>query len=306
MKPRSRKPSRAKRARPSARRSAGKYRWALLAVVSVLILAAAIWGWKRATHREDRPSTPLPSPVQTPKLHIESFLASLQDRSFQDVTDIKAEEKTLVETVVSDFPGRTGPLSLLAAVYHSHGDIEQAEQLWQKALAIAPAQPQIYLRLGLMAEESDQLDKAIAYWQQGLKLNPQAPNLRWHLANAMILQGRLEGTVELLQTECTLTPASARNYFLLGQVHLKQDAYEQAETCYEKALELQPEYFNAYYGLGKVYTRLRQPDKARECMQTFMKMKTQREGSEDLRIVLDEVPVARTRAAGLYRQASSL
>jgi len=157
--------------------------------------------------------------------------------------------------------------------------------------------------MGLMAQESDQLDQAITYWQQGLQANPQAPNLRWHLADALMLQGRLEGTVELLETECTLTPKAARNYFLLGQVHLKQNAYEQARTCYEKALELQPDYFNAYYGLGKVHTRLKQPDKARECMQAFMKIKAAHEGSDDQRIVLDEAPAARMRAARFYRQA---
>lgn len=305
MKAKSRRPSRPKRAQAGPKRSPRKYRWAWVAAVTALVLTAAIWGLQRALTGDRQPSISLPSPTPPAAAHIESFLASVPDRSFEAVADIKAEERALAEAVVADFPHRAEPLSLLASVYQSHGDIEQAEQLLKKSLALDPSQSEVYVRLGQMAQESDRLDQAIAYWQQGIKANPQAPNLRWHLADALVLQGRLEGAVELLETECTLTPTSARNYFLLGQVHLKQDSYEQARTCYEKTLELQPDYFNAHYGLGKVYTHLKQPDKAREHMQTFLKLKTVLEGSDDQRIVLDEAPVARARAAGLYRRAHS-
>jgi tetratricopeptide (TPR) repeat protein len=216
---------------------------------------------------------------------------------------IKAEEQALAEALVADFPGQALPLSVMAAVHKSHGDVQRAETLWKEALRIDSSQSDFYEQLGLVAQEQDELDRAVAYWQEGLKRNPRAPNLRWRLAYVQVQQGQLDGTVRLLQEECTLTPDAARNYFLLGQIHLKQNAYQKAKACYEKALELQPSYVNAHYGLGKVYTRLKQREKAGASMKAYQMLKARQDTSEE-RIILDEFPVARARAAGLYRRVA--
>ena len=290
------------RSSPPARR-----KWSLFwAAVAVLVLAAVIVGIMAWRSSSRAPTAPPSFAPRTPKLHVEPFLASLPTRSGQDVAAIKAEEKALVEAVVADLPRQAEPLSLLAEVHQSHGDVNQAEAFWKMALAIDPSQSRVYERLGLVAQEMDQLDRAVAYWQEGLQRNPRAPNLRWHLANARVHQGQLDGTVKQLEQECRLTPNAARNYFLLGQIHLKQEAYEQAKACYEKALELQPHYFNAHYGLGKVYARLKQREKAVQSMGAYKKLKAEHDASKEQRIVLDELPLVRARAAGLYRRVCDL
>lgn len=292
--------------RPTPAASPKKRKWGLWVAVAVLLVAAAIWAVKlgrSGRSRSEEPSTiPLTSALPSDKPHMNAFLASLPNRLAQSVTDVKAEEKALAEAALADFSGQALPLSLLAAVYQSHGDIQQAEMLWKKALTIDPSQSRIYERLGQLAQEQDLLEQAVTHWEKGLRENPRAPNLRWHLANARVQQGRLDGTVELLEAECALTPNAARNYFLLGQVHLKQKAYEQAKTCYEKALELQPDYFNAHYGLGKVYMRLKQREKAGASMDAYKELKASHDASDEQRIVLDELPRVRARAAGLYRR----
>jgi superkiller protein 3 len=241
-----------------------------------------------------------------PNLHIDAFLTTLPARAVSNVTQIKAEEKAVAKALVADFPGQALPLSVMAAVHKSHGDVQRAEMLWKEALQIDPSESDFYEQLGLVAQEQDQLDRAIAYWQEGLKINPHAPSLRWRLAYVRVQQGQLDGTVQLLQEECRLTPDAARNYFLLGQVLLKQKAYQKAKACYEKALELQPSYANAHYGLGKVYTRLKQREKARASMEAYQMLKARQDASEEQRIILDELPPARIRAAGLYRRVAAL
>ena len=302
-KPRKRHPVKARR---SARSSAPKRRrWALwVAAALLLLVVAALALWYDRPSATRRPTAPAVASAP-PKLHIDEFLASLSGRTAGDVPELKAEEMALAEAAVADFPRQASPLSVLAAVQQSHGDVQRAETLWQEALRIDPSQSGLYEQLGLAAQEQDQLDRATAYWQEGLRRNPRAANLRWHLANISVQQGQLAGTVQLLHEECTLTPDAARNYFLLGQIHLKQRAYEEARACYVKALELQPEYFNAYYGLGKVYTRLKELEKARASMEAYETLKAQRHASKEQRIILDELPPVRTRAASLYRRVAA-
>ena len=303
MKKKSQQRRSVKRKPVSRKRPARPYRWLVWPATAIVVLAAVAVGWRHLV------SSPRQTPISTvdttpaPKSKIEALLASLPERPLDAVSDIKAEELALAEAVVADAPHQADALCLLATVFKGHGDIQQAETLWKKALTIDPARSQTYEDLGLAAQAQDRLDDAVTFWRRGLEANPQSPSLRWHIANAQLLQGQLEGTIELLETECRLTPGAARNYFLLGQIHLKKDEYDRARTCYEKALELQPDYPNAYYGLGKVYMRLGQREKATACMDSYRDSKAQLNASDEQRIVLDELPSVRSRAAAFYRQS---
>ncbi len=276
-----------------------------IALVVALLAIGAVVLW----HTRARPK-PTASPIQPTSparpQHVTTVLDSYARQIPQSVSDIQQEELALAEALVKDFPGQDAPLVMLATVHQYRGDTTQAEVLWQQAIALNPQRSDLYEKMGLAARRKDQIDQAIIWWQKGLDANPQALGLRWQIANARITQGHLDEAFELLETECTLTPMAARNYYLLGQVHLKQRAYEEAEPAYRKAIEIQPGYYNAYYGLGMVYTRLKQPEQAKTAMDHFRRLKANADASEDQRIMIDEVPQARKRAAAFHGRAYKL
>ncbi|UCD50799.1 MAG: tetratricopeptide repeat protein [Phycisphaerales bacterium] len=270
------------------------------------ILAVGILLWWRTAERPEPAASPAPSPQRASQYHIAAVLDSHTGQHPESVSDIQEEELALTEALTKDFPGRDTPLSLLATVHQYRGDTTEAEALWKQAVALNPRRSDLYEKLGEAARRKDELDEAIAWWQKGLEADPQAPGLRWEIANARVTQGQPDEALALLQQECAITPKAPRNYYLLGQVHLKQRAYEEAQAAYEKAIEIEPSYYNAYYGLGVVFTRLRQPEQAKAAMARFRQLKTDAAGSEDKRIMIDEMPPARRRAATFYGQAYSL
>lgn len=279
--------------------------WWLAAIILVIVVVVVLVFWLRAERPEPAVS-PIASAPRAPQLHVTAVLDAHAGQQPESVSDIQDEELALTQALTEDFPRRDTPLALLATAQQYRGDTAEAENLWKQAVALNPRRSDLYEKLGEAAERKDQLDEAIAWWRKGLEANPQAPGLRWEIASARVTQGELDEALALLRQECTITPTAARNYYLLGQVYLKQRAYEEAKTAYEKAIELEPSYYNAYYGLGVVCTRLKLPDQAKAAMARFQKLRDTAEASEDQRIVIDEMPPARKRAASFYGQAYSL
>jgi tetratricopeptide (TPR) repeat protein len=299
---RGRKPHVSRRAPAPARK---RSLWWLAAILPVIV-AITILLWWRTAERPESTAPPAPAPQRMPQLHISAVLDAHAGRHPGRVSDIQAEELALTEALTEDFPRRDTPLALLATVHQYLGDTTKAEALWKQAVGLNPRRSDLYEKLGEAAQRKDELDEAVAWWRKGLEANPRAPGLRWEIANARITQGQLDDALTLLQEECSITPQAARNHYLLGQVYLKQRAYEEAKAAYEKALEIEPGYYNAHYGLGMACMRLKEREQAQSAMARFKELRSDAEDSEDKRIMIDELPAARRRAAAFYGQAYGL
>jgi len=282
-------------------------RWWLAAILPVIAAVGILLWWRTAQRPAPKaPPALTPAPQGVPQLHISAVLDTHAGKHPESVSEIQEEELALTEALTEDFPGRDAPLALLATVHQYLGDTTKAEALWKQAVALNPRRSDLYEKLGEAAQGQDKLDEAIAWWQKGLEATPQAPGLRWEIANALITQGQEDDALVLLQQECAITPKAARNHYLLGQVYLKQRAYEEAKAAYEKAIEIEPGYYNAYYGLGTVCMRLKEREQAQSAMARFQELRSKAEDSEDKRIMIDELPPARRRAAVFYGQAYGL
>ncbi len=289
---------------PPATRHRGHRRWAVGIILAVTVVGVSIiW----LTGEDAEPTAPSsPAGVPTEQRHVVTVLSAYAGQSPENVPAVQEEELALAEALIQDFPQSDAPLALLARVHQYRGDITKSEALWKQAAALNPKRSDLYESIGQAAQRKDDPNEAIAWWRKGLEANPRAPGLRWQIAKTLVAQGQLDEALDLLEIECTLTPTSARNYYLLGQVHQKKRAYEKAKAAYEKTIELQPDYYNAHYGLGVIYTRLKDIEKAKEAMARFREFKAQADSSEDQRIIIDEIPHARHRAATFYVRAYSL
>ncbi len=279
--------------------------WWALGIVLVVLVVGVVVIWQTGDKAEPTASSSQHA-ASTAQRHVTTILESHTQGTPQSVREIQKEELALAEALTQDFPQRDAPLALLARVHQYRGDITQAEALWKQAVALNPQRSDLYDSIGQAAQRKDLPDEAIAWWQKGLEANPRAPGLRWQIAKTLVAQGQLDTALELLEIERTITPTAARNHYLLGQVYQKQRAYQKAQAAYEKTIEIQPDYYNAYYGLGVVYTRLKQPEQAKTAMGHFRRLKASADSSEDQRIMIDEIPHARSRAAKLYAKAYSL
>jgi len=299
-----------KRARPApssppAAAPRRRHRWWAVGIILIIAVVGVLVIWQAGDDAEPTPPSTA-GRVSPAQRHVAAVLNTYGGQSPENVPAVQEEELALAEALIQDFPQSDAPLSLLARVHHYRGDITKAEALWKQAAALNPKRSDLYESIGQASQRKDDPNEAIAWWRRGLEANPRAPGLRWQIAKTLVAQGQLDEALKLLEVECTLTPTSARNYYLLGQVHQKKRVYEEAKTAYEKTIKLQPDYYNAHYGLGVVYTRLKEIEKAKEAMARFRELKAQADSSEDQRIMINEIPHARHRAATFYVKAYNL
>jgi len=108
-----------------------------------------------------------------------------------------------------------------AGIYRSHGNVQQAEHLWQKAAIIDPKNTVCRAALMALYRRGNRLADALAFCKKLTQLQPK-------------------NTV---------------NYVHLGDVYFRQRRYDEAEQAYQKIVELGPDKPEGYLAL--VYLHLR-------------------------------------------------
>jgi len=95
---------------------------------------------------------------------------------------------------------------------HQAGDLRQAEQIYQQAVAVQPQSSSAWCYLGMAYHDQERFDEAVAAYRRALSLKPDFPVALNNLGNTFRLQRQLE----------------------------------QALGCFDKALALKPDYLIAY------------------------------------------------------------
>lgn len=106
----------------------------------------------------------------------------------------------------SDGPPSAQLYISMAEVNDSGGNIEQARQMYQKAIAIEPANLTALLGLARMEDRHGRLDEAIAVYQRALTAHPQGATALNDLALCYARKGQLQPSLELLEHAVQLQP----------------------------------------------------------------------------------------------------
>ncbi len=126
-------------------------------------------------------------------------------------------------------PDRFSWVYLRGTLNQAQGDLEAAERDYKLASKLKESYPPLWVNLGDLVYQNNQLDEARGYYQKALEINPK----------------------------------SAAAYFGLGQVELSAKDYAAAAENLEAALKLSPESNRIHYSLGQAYRKLGDKSKAR-------------------------------------------
>jgi tetratricopeptide (TPR) repeat protein len=154
--------------------------------------------------------------------------------------------------------------------YYRSGDYDSALKDYQRALAIAPQDPDLFFwsawvfyRMERLAEAVDCIEKAIA-------LDPGKERyLEWrnHRAMEFVSEGhklyeeqKLQEAIENYNRAEFIGPSHAWTYYWRGQALLKLERYDEARVDYEKAIRLDPGNIDAHRSLDWIFARRRQWD----------------------------------------------
>jgi len=136
---------------------------------------------------------------------------------------------------------------------HKAGNLQAAEQHYQKALTMQPDHPDANNLMGTLAHQAGRNDLAMPYLERAILANPK--NANFHNMKGTVLKalGKTDDAERAYLKAIDLDPNFAAAFNGLGLLHKDAGNFEEALTKTQKAIELQPDFLEAFNNLGNIY-----------------------------------------------------
>jgi tetratricopeptide (TPR) repeat protein len=145
-------------------------------------------------------------------------------------------------------------LSFYAAVTISrNADWQNNLVLWSKTIQRSPNSFVARGGLGMAYLERGQLDQAAEQFEIAIALNPGDHKSYYNLGLVYHQKGDLKKALEYFQRSVTLNPASVKAHFNLATIYLQQRSWDLAIQHYIEVNALDPDIAMAHYNLGMAY-----------------------------------------------------
>lgn len=165
---------------------------------------------------------------------------------------------------------------------------------YERALALAPADPDIAHDLGRLAFKMDMLPQAEVLFRHCLSQKPGAREASNNLGALLRRQMRYDEAIEVLRVALLAEPEAAMLWLTLGTVVGDKGDIDQAEIFYSEALRLEPDYAKAHYNLSNILFTKNQPDEAMSHCRRAIELSDVAEDTSMMRFALSTMLLARS------------
>ncbi len=199
-------------------------------------------------------------PEANPRFQISLVIYLYQLRQNRQTTDaiemlqtylLKKTNSPILEEMLGDF-------------YRIKKECHNAIQRYENVTKRKPVLADIYRKLGMCYEQTDQASKAEAAFAKALELNPNDSSALNYLGYWWADEGRnLDKAIELITRAVELHPDNGYYADSLGWIYFKIGEAKKAVMWLERAIQLAPDDAVIHDHLGDVYWHLRRPLEAR-------------------------------------------
>jgi len=202
----------------------------------------------------------------------------------------------LCELVLKEDKNNVVALHLAGVLKALRNDLPSALTLLDRALKLAPSNPDLYADKGKILKELDQPEEALLCFDKALSINERHPIALEHKASILLLLKRPEDTLEIFDLLLQIAPSNSRAlnnrglaltdlgrydqaiegfrsaadfdqrnpdiWANLGNVLCKSKSYDDALAAYSNALTINPDLAEAWLGRGNVFGELKRYDEA--------------------------------------------
>lgn len=139
---------------------------------------------------------------------------------------------------------------------HQHGQIAQAQRLYEQVLGKQPQNFKALHFLGVIAYQTRKMEQAVELVGQAIALDPDDPEARNNLGRILMDINLHAAAVESFERAVSLKPdyAEAYNNCAISLMNLEQ--YDLALQCFGRAIALKPDYAKAHFSLSCCYLLL--------------------------------------------------
>lgn len=180
----------------------------------------------------------------------------------------------LYEKVLELRAAQPDALHFLGVLYHQRGRSNEGAELIRTALKITPKHPDAHNNLGNVHKESGNLAEAEACYRRALECDPAHYQALNNLAVVLEAQERPEEAFEAYAGLLEQAPRFAHGHYLMG-TFLRKNAQcvehiEQAAECFRHAYELDKQNLRALEALGVTLYALKRQDEARQVYRDWL------------------------------------
>jgi Flp pilus assembly protein TadD len=172
------------------------------------------------------------------------------------ITPIWASNKTFHQYVLARNPEAPGPLTNVAILEIEAGRPEIAARLLRQAAARSPADPKIWMNLGLALRQLKRFEDALVAFQESMDLNPDWVVPPTFMGSVYYDTGRYAEGIALMQPVVRRAPRYAYGHFFLGVFYESAGRLDDAVTAYRETIRLAPKNLNAFRNLARTHVRL--------------------------------------------------
>jgi tetratricopeptide (TPR) repeat protein len=139
---------------------------------------------------------------------------------------------------------------ILALALEGMGELYKALQMYERALALDPEDPEIYLNVGLVASKLRMLEGAEKMFRIYISMAPHSHQGYNNLGGILRDQQRFDESIDLLRNAISQFPTSAELWNTIGTVAMEQSSVHEARLFYEEAMRLEPNMPRVYHNVG--------------------------------------------------------
>lgn len=151
------------------------------------------------------------------------------------------------------------------------GDAKRAVKELERALELAPNDPNTETLLGWAQMLREQYDDALMTYYKVLMKDPNNPLARVNLGYICLKKGIFGEAIEHLSKAIRQEgdrKAQMYAHLYMGLVYLEREMYEDARGFFKRTLELAPNMLEAWWETGRAFYREGRTDEAREAWRT--------------------------------------
>jgi spermidine synthase len=123
----------------------------------------------------------------------------------------------------------------------------------QNNIHLVPDKAVAYSHLGNTYSVKGNLDQAIENYQKALAINPRYEKVLCNLGDAYIGKKMFDEAISACEKAIKLNPSYAKAYYNLGAAYASQGRMDEAITNFKRAITVEPYYAKAQYNLGIAY-----------------------------------------------------
>ena len=131
-----------------------------------------------------------------------------------------------------------------------HGDINSARLKFLDAAVLAPEDPQLYNRLGMLEMSQGNFDKAQKYYTKACELAPDVSRYHMRLGDSFQRLGKYEDSIQSYARSLELEPKNAPAWNNRGFANFNINRWNEALRCYDESMTADPSYAVAWYNYG--------------------------------------------------------